>query len=67
MSVSITELIWQAKTQGKSIQEVEFFDVGNFQLNAYRVPKWLGPRLQFLWLPLDVKSLVFRHCFRLVF
>jgi hypothetical protein len=24
MSVSITELIWQAKTQGKSIQEVGF-------------------------------------------
>ena len=25
MSVSITELIWQVKTRGKSIQEVRFF------------------------------------------
>ena len=37
---------------------LDFFDVGTFQLNAYRVSNGLGPRLQFLWLPLDVNNLL---------
>ena len=58
MSVSITELIWQVKTWEKSIQEVGFFYVCSFLLNAITVSIDLGLKLHFLWLPL--MSTVFR-------
>jgi hypothetical protein len=65
MSVSLTELIWQAETWEKSIQEVGFFAVVvvkckckcSFLFNDNTVSIDLGLKSQFLCLPLDVNSL----------
>ena len=76
-SVIIIELIWQAKTQGESIFFF-FLEVSAhsnhcywenqiaghcFPMFFYGRPDLLGPRLQFLWLPLDVNSLEIVLCF----
>ena len=49
VSVNITELIWQAKTRGKSRFVVHLFDIPIYGVN--------GVILHFLRLPLDVNSL----------
>jgi hypothetical protein len=56
LSVSITELICQAKTIEKP-QSIPMQVYGSI----YKIP----PRMQFLWLPLDVNSLYtwFQACF----
>jgi hypothetical protein len=57
MSVSITELTWQSKTEEKSNQEVGILRFVVFQLLVYRIHSVYGVKLHILRLPLDVNSL----------
>jgi hypothetical protein len=57
MSVSITELIWQAKPEKKYNQEVGNLRFVVFQLISYRIYSVYGVILHFLRLSLDVNSL----------
>ena len=56
LSVSITELILQAKTGGKSNQEVLFFRNLSVTLHAFPPFKLISTRFLSLWLPHDVNS-----------
>ena len=58
MSVSITELIWQAKTWEKSNQSVGHLRVVVFQNLANRIHIEIWMRLHFLGLLLDVNCLL---------
>jgi hypothetical protein len=57
MSVSITDLIWQAKNGEKTNQEVGNLMFVGFQVLAYPIYNLCGVILHFLRLSLDVNSL----------
>ena len=63
-SVSITELIWQAKSWEQSIQEVGLFCCCSFLFNAFTVSIDLGIKLQFLCLPLELNINIVWHVSR---
>jgi hypothetical protein len=57
MSVSITELIWQVKPRGQTIQGKRKLRSLDFPMCFYGIPLLLGTWLQFLWFPLDSNGL----------
>ena len=57
MSVSITELIWQVKTRGQTIEKKIKFIPPLFPMAVMFKMKGKTPRLQFIGLPLDVNSI----------
>ena len=70
MSVSMTELIWQAKTENpESIWSFFFFRCLPILILVNGKIKGIHHRLQFVGLPVDVNSLwkEVQACFRLVF